>query len=110
MLKEYALEAKYDRCKSFYGRAKVQEENGEKRLISYQTKVCSIDSDGNFHRHWGNYSVTTMRHVNEFVRQNGINGGGKAWWCALPVEDETYAYDFEDNQWRYHYGGATYTW
>ena len=105
MFREYELKPKYDRCKSFYKRAKVQENDGEKRLISYSTKVCSIDSDGNFHRHWGGYSATTMRHVNEFIRQNGIDGGGKAWWDKCPIENETYAYDFENNSWNYYHRG-----
>lgn len=70
-----------DRCKSFYGKAKVKEmEDGSKVLQSYWTDVCMIDKDGNFVRLWDGYSVTTMRHVNSFLDRFGIKGGGKAWW------------------------------
>lgn len=60
----------YDRAKSFYGKAKVIEMNGETLLQSYDTTVCKIDKSG------------------EFVRMFGISGGGKKWWNALPVEEK----------------------
>lgn len=76
-----------DGRKSFYGKASVSEkENGAAALRSYETTVCSIDESGKFHRHWSGYSVTTMRHVNAFLSYYGIEGGGKSWWDALPVE------------------------
>ena len=87
MYNEYLLEARYDKCKSFYGKAKVQEANGKKVLISYNTQVCSIDADG-FHRIWDDYSATTMRHVNEFLNQNGRAEGGKAFWDSCPIEPD----------------------
>jgi hypothetical protein len=33
-----------------------------------------------------------MRHVNEFIRQHGIPGGGVVWWRKLPVESLTDLY------------------
>lgn len=86
MYNEYLLEACYDRRKSFYGKARVIEANGKKALISYETEVCSIDAKGVFHRLWYGYSATTMRHINEFLRQNGRAEGGKAFWDSCPVE------------------------
>ena len=75
-----------DSHKSFYGKARVTEfDNGSAILTSYETVVCSVDTSGNFHRHWGGYSATTMRHVNAFLALYGIEGGGKAWW----IEQET---------------------
>lgn len=77
----------HDRAKSFYGKAKViEKDNGEKVLQSYNTEVCKIGSNGEFVRLWGGYSVTTMRHVNNFLSFFGIPGGGKAWWNMQPVE------------------------
>lgn len=70
------LTAKFDRCKSFYGKARVEEDGGEKRLISYNSHVATI------HRaesaQWyvlhelAACSMTTRRHVCEFLQQNGF--------------------------------------
>lgn len=76
----------YDRAKSFYGKAKVIEKDGETLLQSYNTTVCKIDKSGEFVRMWSGYSVTTMRHINAFIEMFGISGGGKSWWYALPVQ------------------------
>ena len=78
----------YDRVKSFYGKAKVIEKDGETLLQSYDTTVCKIDKSGEFVRMWEGYSATTMRHINAFIEMFGISGGGKKWWDALPVEEE----------------------
>ena len=74
-----------DHAKSFYNKAEVYTENGIAYLRSYDTTVCSIDQNGKFRRHWRGYSATTMRHVNEFCYQYGIDVRGKAEWCALEV-------------------------
>lgn len=76
----------YDRAKSFYGKANIIEENGEVILQSYDTFVCMINKRGVFVRLWGGYSATTMRHINVFIKMFGIDGGGKKWWDALPIE------------------------
>jgi hypothetical protein len=78
----------YDRAKSFYGKAKVIETDGETLLQSYDTTVCKIDKSGEFVRMWSGYSATTMRHINAFIEMFGISGGGKKWWDALPVEEK----------------------
>lgn len=75
-----------DRRKSFYNKAKVREENGNKELISYVTTVCSIDSNGGFHRLWDGYSATTMRHVNSFRMMNGLKAISKDEWDEMEVE------------------------
>lgn len=74
-----------DRAKSFYGKAKVIEKDGETLLQSYDTIVCKIDKNGEFVRMWAGYSATTMRHVNAFIDRFGISGGGKAWWDAQTI-------------------------
>lgn len=75
----------YDCAKSFYGKAKVIEKDGETVLQSYDTEVCKITASGKFIRLWGGYSATTMRHINSFIEMFGIEGGGKKWWDALPT-------------------------
>ena len=93
MANTYELHPRFDSRKSFYGKARVLEaDDGLTILQSYDTNVCSIDAAGNFHRHWSGESATTMRHVNEFIRQHGIPGGGVAWWRELPVEPLNYLY------------------
>ena len=78
----------YDRAKSFYGKANIIEKNGEVILQSYDTFVCMINKRGAFVRLWGGYSATTMRHINVFIKMFGIEGGGKKWWDALPIQKE----------------------
>ena len=75
-----------DRAQSFYGKAKIIENNGEMILLSYDTQVCRVNASGEFVRMWGGYSATTMRHVNSFLDFCGLEGGGKAWWNKQPVE------------------------
>ena len=88
--------------KSYYNKAvQVNMKNGEKFLVSYATAVCKIDKDGNFHRLWGGYSATTMKHINDFNTYNGVNKGGKAWWDTLEPETDytgkSIAYDYHGN-------------
>ena len=73
--------------KSFYGKMKVIERNGEKLLQSYGTIVCKLDSCGNFKRLWNGWSATTQRHVNAFVDYYGLpKYGGKSAWTKMKVE------------------------
>ena len=68
-----------DTRKSFYGKAKLIFTKEEVFLFSYNTLVCKIDKQGNFIRLWEGYSLTTMRHVNSFLQNFCISGGGKKW-------------------------------
>lgn len=95
--KTFDLEKYCDR-KSFYKKCGVDvDEDGTLYLWSYGTYVGYFDGD--FHRTWGGYSSTTMRHVNAFMdylwyemnyrkEDNGCGypTGGKAWWDKLAVE------------------------
>lgn len=73
-----------DHHKSFNGRCKVVETRSRIYLLSYSTLVCCWDRNTNkFIRLWDDYSATTMRHINSFMRYLGFNLGGKAWWCSL---------------------------
>lgn len=84
--------------KSFYGKATVYEyADGARVLVSYYTRVAEIAPDGSFHRLWGAYSATTMKHINSFAARYGIDGSGKKWWDSLPVErDNTLAHEIAD--------------
>lgn len=66
----YELEPRYDSRKSFYGKARVEIEDGNKKLYSYNTLVAEI-KDGRAIVH-GTYSQTTLRHIKEFLKQEGF--------------------------------------
>lgn len=73
-----SLDPEYDRRKSFYHKAKVVSfKDGRKVLYSYGTPVCRIGKDGKAtllrkgYYGWGS-SATTLRHVKEFLKQNGF--------------------------------------
>ena len=83
-MRQYELQPTNNR-KSFYGKAKViEQDNGTIELQSYNTTVARI-RNGNFERLWSGYSATTMNHINSFLDAYGISGGGKAWWDSLEV-------------------------
>ena len=63
----YDLDCRYDSRASFYGKAKVIEENGVTKLLSYDTIVAEINK-GVLSIH-GLYSNTTLRHIREFIKQ-----------------------------------------
>ena len=69
------------------GKAKViHEDDGSLALKSYNTIVMRI-VNGQPIRTWGGYSATTMRHINEFMQQNGFNNGSKKLWENMPVHE-----------------------
>lgn len=77
LFETYNLNTHYDFAKSFYGKAQVLENEEEeiKILKSYDTYVCIIKG---FHAFiTGTYSTTTLRHIKEFLRQNGFKIGTK---------------------------------
>lgn len=71
----YELSAIFDKRKSFYGKALVRiEDNGDKTLLSYCTKIMRIDTDGNVVKRYDHRSSnTTTRHIKEFCRQYNVN-------------------------------------
>lgn len=86
MFKQYELKPINTNQKSFYKKANVTIANGKTVLTSYTTEVCYLDQDGNFHRLWSGYSVTTMNHINEFRLQNRLDKLSKKEWLSIPVE------------------------
>ena len=77
---EYELSCQYDTRNSFYGKAKVEENNtggNTKELIlySYGTRVAKIEEGITWKKYiyGGKYSCTTTRHQKEFFKQNGLS-------------------------------------
>lgn len=73
--------------KSYYGKAIVIEDKfGNKRLKSYKTIVAEITKKGKFKRLWEGYSQTTMNHINEFRKENGLEKINAKEWKNMQVE------------------------
>jgi hypothetical protein len=72
---EHNLEPRYDGRASFYGKAQVRTEAGKEILTSYNTDVAYI-KDGKAVVN-GAYSDTTLRHIKEFLKQNGFKAEHK---------------------------------
>lgn len=74
-----ALSPQYDSRKSFYNKAHVVDDNdGNSTLYSYNTPVCRIVGDKVELLPKWDYSATTLRHVKDFLQQNGFEAGSKA--------------------------------
>jgi len=71
----YELKTNTYSRKSFYGKARVETDSNETNLISYSTKVATIKG-GKVTVH-GTYSPTTLRHIKEFLIQNGFKADSK---------------------------------
>lgn len=76
------LKPVYDSRKSFYGKAQVMIKKDKLELYSYDTLVAEIKRDGNKCKVFldgdgGLYSPTTLRHVKDFMYQNGVKSGTK---------------------------------
>lgn len=74
-MNERNLECRFDSRQSFYNKARVIENGDEKILVSYTTNVASI-SHGKA-KVFGTHSPTTLRHIKEFLRQNGFTAINK---------------------------------
>lgn len=74
-MKEFELTPIYDAGKSFYGKAIIIQTQNKLQLKSYNTIVAEY-SDGKVEV-FGDYSTTTLRHIKEFLKQNGFNAETK---------------------------------
>jgi hypothetical protein len=87
------LHPQFDSRNSFYGKARVDEKpDGSKVLYSYNTPVCRIKDGKVTLLHQGylgwSSSQTTLRHVKEFLKQNGFEAGSyKELAKAYPEEE-----------------------
>lgn len=68
----YELRPQYDSRQSFYGKAQVDtgDKNDKNKLYSYDTLVAEI-KDGK-PVVYGTYSQTTLRHIKDWLKQNGF--------------------------------------
>ena len=71
MTKTYELSCQYDARKSFYGKAKVKIKEDLKMLFSYDIEVCKIQNNQPKIM-IDNITQTTLRHIKEFLKQNGF--------------------------------------
>lgn len=69
------LKPVFENVKSYYSKATVKIEDNKKTLISYNTKVAEIE-DGKI-KVYNTQSKTTVRHIREFLRQNGFKNMSK---------------------------------
>jgi len=67
---ETELSVRYDGRKSFYGKANVRYEGDKIILRSYNTDVAYIENNKPVVK--GMFSNTTLRHIKEFLKQNGF--------------------------------------
>ena len=71
------LEVVYATQKSFYKKAIVVTEGSKAILYSYMTRVCSIEDREVKLENTNLYSTTTLRHMKEFLKQNGFKAESK---------------------------------
>lgn len=68
----YDMSPQYDSRQSFYGKARVDDNGSEKTLYSYNTPVAKIvNNKVELLPKW-DWSQTTLRHIKEFLKQNGF--------------------------------------
>ena len=66
------LQARYDARKSFYKKAIVYKTAASDVLESYHTRICELYVNGELWIYDAFYSMTTMRHVKEFLKQHNV--------------------------------------
>ena len=67
------LQPIYDARKSFYGKAKYQKLAASVILESYDTRIVEVFINSTMQIYPAFYSMTTMHHVKEFLKQLGVN-------------------------------------
>lgn len=76
----YELKPMFDKAKSFYGKARTEVLGENKVLYSYVTKIAQIKNDKArvFLPHdTQTISATSLRHIKEFLKQNGFKAETK---------------------------------
>jgi hypothetical protein len=84
-MKETELQCKYDLRYSFYKKAILKEENNKIVLKSYNTDVAEYDQTTNSLKVFGWFSMTTARHINEFLQQMGFDKLTKSEMMEKPL-------------------------
>ena len=77
--KRFDLQPQYDKRKSFYGKAVIEQDitNNADLLFSYNTLVAKVERGKVFLFEKWNVSGTTLRHIKEFLRQQGFKAETK---------------------------------
>ena len=71
--------------KSYYGKAKILETDSGYYLMSYATVVCYITRNkALLVKLWNDYSLTTSKHINDFLKFYGLRRYSKREWLELP--------------------------
>ena len=88
--------------KSYYGKAKIIKTEKARYLLSYDTIICRLSFGGEFRKLWDDWSKTTAKHINDFMRFTRFgNGFNKKEWENLDCYNDTgviYFYsDFNKN-------------
>ena len=69
---------RYDSKASFYGKAKIDYASVNRiKLYSYNTLVAEVDKENNKAKIYGTFSTTTLRHIKEFLKQQGFKAENK---------------------------------
>lgn len=73
----YDLLPLFDSRQSFYAKARVVRhlDSGKLELFSYNTLVAQIDGDEA--KVFGTHSATTLRHIKDFLKQDGFKAETK---------------------------------
>lgn len=71
------LQAIYDSRKSFYSKALVEFSTSQVDLYSYGTLVATVYPEKHKAKIYDTYSATTLRHIKEFLQQQGFKIGNK---------------------------------
>lgn len=80
--------------KSYYGKAKTRTENDFIVLRSYDTDVVAYNpTTGEFKRLWNGWSVTTAKHINDFLILFNLPKISKREWLSLPCENPAPVYN-----------------
>ena len=90
----YDLSPVYDSRQSFYSKARVDtgDKDDQNKLYSYNTLVAEI-KDGK-PVVYGTYSATTLRHIKDWLKQNGFKADtSKQIMADYGVKDESYKKD-----------------
>jgi len=74
--KTYDLACIYNNQKSFYGKAQVKIRNDVKMLFSYDTEVLKIENNKPKIMIYS-LSQTTLKHIKEFLLQEGYRADNK---------------------------------
>ena len=96
----YDLNPRYDKRKSFYGKAKVDTgyNDDENKLYSYGTLVAEIKNGKPVV--YGTYSQTTLRHIKDWLKQNGFEAKSSRQIMAdYGVKNEAYKKRMNENAW-----------